>query len=169
MKLNRNLIQYLTVTNQTSISCLVLCILPRRYQVKMPGGKHRTYKIVLTNPSEGEVERLRCLVSIYDYIIIKSDQSTPGLRLVVGTAHSKSQRSKANLHRIFPQAKITIGDAFDFRVQRAYFADEIVTKKFCGIEKAYLKEGISTCGCGNKKCQTPHHQTFDCVNCQCEP
>ena len=157
----------MTGTNQTSIPCLVLCILPRRYQVKMPSGKHRTYKIILTNPSEGEVERLRCLVSIYDYVVIKSDQSTPGLRLVVGTAHSKSQRSMARLQRIFPQAKITIGDAFDFRVQRAYFADEIVTKKFCGIEKVYLKKGISTCSCGNKKCQTPHHYAFDCVNCQC--
>ena len=107
----------------------------------MPASQHRTYKIILRNPSEGEVERLRCLVYIYDTVVIKSDQSTPGLRLVVGTAHSKSQRSMANLQRIFPQAEITIGDAFDFKVQRFYFADEIVTKEFCGIEsipkKAY--------------------------------
>ena len=95
------------------------------------------------------------------------DQSTPGLRLVVGTAHSKSQRSMANLQRIFPQAEITIGDAFDFKVQRFYFADEIVTKEFCGIEKVYLKEGISTCGCGKKNCSTPHHPAFDCVKWQC--
>ena len=37
-------------------------------------------------------------------------------------------------------SKITIGDAFDFKVQRAYFADEIVTKKFCGIEKHTLRK-----------------------------
>ena len=133
----------------------------------MPAGKHRTYKITLRNPHEGEVERLRCLVSIYDYVVIKSDHSIPGLRLVVGTAHSKSQRSMANLQKIFPQAEITIGDAFDFKVQRTYFADEIVTKEFCGMEKAYLKEGISTCGCGNKNCLTPHHAAFDCVKWQC--
>lgn len=141
--------------------------MPRRPSVKMPASQHRTYKIILRNPSEGEVERLRCLVYIYDTVVIKSDQSTPGLRLVVGTAHSKSQRSMANLQRIFPQAEITIGDAFDFKVQRFYFADEIVTKEFCGIEKVYLKEGISTCGCGKKNCSTPHHPAFDCVKWQC--
>jgi len=87
--------------------------------------------------------------------------------LIVGTAHAKSQRSMARLQRILPQATIHVTNAFDFRVQRAYFASEVVTKKWCNMNKEYLKQGISTCACGNNKCKTPHHNAFDCKNCEC--
>ena len=129
--------------------------------------KHRTYTIVLTNPSDGEIERLRCLVATYDYVVIKRTESLAGVPLIVGTAHAKSQRSMARLQRILPQAIIHVTNAFDFRVQRAYFASEVVTKEWCNMNKEYLKQGISTCACGNNKCKAPHHNAFDCKNCEC--